>query len=187
MSPILHKPYTPHICCALFLCLKAKTSAWIIKKAFLVGSTILDEEIAVKGSEREKTLAGDAPNDQESIPMSENKGLEGDPCGINFVLAYSTPGPRVFMLYAPSTSFLVLAKAFFRGSSEQYGFLIKVTPPSIMGGERKLSLNDSVCPFLLLFPLLPFLFFLSPYPVPGALLGVAILEVPHLRSLRLLL
>ncbi|KAK7349913.1 hypothetical protein VNO77_07777 [Canavalia gladiata] len=89
------------------------------------------------------------------------------------------------MLYAPSTSFLVLAKAFFRGSSEQYGFLIKVTPPSIMGGERKLSLNDSVCPFLLLFPLLPFLFFLSPYPVPGALLGVAILEVPHLRSLRL--
>ncbi|KAK7316009.1 hypothetical protein VNO77_34619 [Canavalia gladiata] len=47
--------------------------------------------------------------------------------------------PGVFMLYTPSTSFLVLAKAFFRGSSEQYGFLIKVTPPSIMGGERNLS------------------------------------------------
>ncbi|KAK7316002.1 hypothetical protein VNO77_34604 [Canavalia gladiata] len=95
--------------------------------------------------------------------------------------------PGVFMLYTPSPSFLVLAKAFFRGSSEQYGFLIKVTPPSIMGSQRNLSLNDSVCPFLLLFPLLPFLFFLSPYPVPGALLGVAMLEVPHLRSLRLLL
>ncbi|KAK7320855.1 hypothetical protein VNO77_30725 [Canavalia gladiata] len=198
----------------------------------------------------------------ENLHYIENKGLEGDPCGINFVLAYSTPGPRllgrgsfaraplsvilfdqigpginsrrkiygstslhfaqlmrlqqedltkthidqcnqdariqpninafidlpgVFMLYTPSTSFLVLAKAFFRGSSEQYGFLIKVTPPSIMGGERNLSLNDSMCPLLLLFPLLPFLFFLSPYPVPDALLGVAILEVPHLRSLRLLL
>ncbi|KAK7320856.1 hypothetical protein VNO77_30726 [Canavalia gladiata] len=88
----------------------------------------------------------------------------------------------VWMLLVPEKF-----QAFFRGSSEQYGFLIKVTPPSIMGGERNLSLNDSVCPLLLLFPLLPFLFFLSPYPVPDALLGVAILEVPHLRSLRLLL
>ncbi|KAK7360124.1 hypothetical protein VNO77_02102 [Canavalia gladiata] len=88
----------------------------------------------------------------------------------------------VWMLLVPEKF-----QAFFRGSSEQYGFLIKVIPPSIMGGQRNLSLNDSVCPFFLLSPLLPFLFFLSPYPVPGALLGVAILDVPHLRSLRLLL
>ncbi|KAK7315998.1 hypothetical protein VNO77_34597 [Canavalia gladiata] len=104
-------------------------------------------------------------------------------------IPYSPPldeaPPRYFIVWM----LLVPEKfqAFFRGSSEQYVFLIKVTPPSIMGGQRNLSLNNSVCPFLLLFPLLPFLFFLSPYPVPGALLGVAILEVPHLRSLRLLL
>ncbi|KAK7316004.1 hypothetical protein VNO77_34606 [Canavalia gladiata] len=62
--------------------------------------------------------------------------------------------PRYFIVWMS----LVPKKfqAFFRGSSEQYGFLTKVTPPSIMGDQRNLSLSMILCA--------PFCFFFLSFP-----------------------